>query len=220
MGRFIDLTGRRFGRLTVIERACHEDKRRVYWVCRCDCGNYSIVAGDDLKSGGTSSCGCLERENLERISKMSVHGMSKSKLHRVWRMMKDRCSNTKNKKYRIYGGRGIAVCEEWLNDFQTFYDWSMDNGYMEGLSIDRIDVNGNYCPENCRWATPKQQSNNTRNNHFLHHNGEAHTISEWAEITGIERCTISARINRYGWPIEKALTEPVKQRSAIKAVNK
>lgn len=218
MGKFIDLTGQRFGRLTVIERACPENKRRVYWVCRCDCGNYSVVAGDGLKSGGTKSCGCLEKENLERIGKMSKHGMSKSKLHRVWRTMKSRCYNTRNEKYNRYGGRGITVCGEWL-EFEPFMQWAFENGYADGLTIERIDNDKPYCPENCRWATNKEQANNKSTSHFLTYNGETHTIAEWAEIVGMKRDTLKRRIY-YGWSIEKALTEPVKQRSAIKAVNK
>ena len=218
MSKFIDLTGRRYGRLTVIERACREDKRRVYWVCRCDCGNYSFVSGDDLKSGNTKSCGCLNSEKLKAGINVK-HGMCYTPLNGVWRAMKRRCYYKKDSRYENYGGRGITVCDEWKDDFQAFYNWAMTNGYREGLSIDRIDVNGNYEPVNCRWATDKEQANNTRSNHFLTYNGETHTISEWAEIVGMKRDTLKRRIYS-GWTIEKALTEPVKQRSADKAVNK
>lgn len=119
--------------------------------------------------------------------------------------MKSRCTNTTIKAYKDYGGRGIKVCDEWLNSFEAFYDWAMKNGYADHLSIDRIDVNGNYCPENCRWATRKTQQMNKTNNLLIDFNGEKHTLAEWSEITGINRATIKSRLNA-GWTIEKALT--------------
>ena len=217
MSKMIDLTGQKFGRLTVVDRACNDAKAQACWICKCECGEYSVVRGADLRSGNTKSCGCL---NAEKLKAGNVkHGMCYTPLNGVWRAMKRRCYYEKEIGYHRYGGRGITVCDEWKDDFQAFYDWSIANGYREGLSLDRIDVNGNYEPGNCRWATDKEQANNTRNNHLLTYNGETHTISEWAEIVGMKRDTLKKRIY-YGWPIEKALTEPVKQRSAIKAVNK
>ena len=122
--------------------------------------------------------------------------------------MKARCVDSNSHKYHAYGGRGITICEEWLNSFEAFYDWAMANGYRDDLSIDRIDNDGNYCPENCRWATPKEQANNTRTNRLLEHNGEKRTVSEWADITGIAKKAIYRRLGR-GWSVEKALTTPL-----------
>ena len=218
MTKMIDLTGQRFGRLTVVKRAVNTKNGKAQWVCKCDCGNYNVVQSYDLRSGNTKSCGCLNAERLKAGINVK-HGMCYTPLNNVWRAMKRRCYYKKDSRYESYGARGVTVCMEWLNDFQAFYDWAMANGYQEGLSIDRIDVNGNYEPGNCRWATDKEQANNTRNNHFLTYNGETHTIAEWAEIVGMKRDTLKKRIY-YGWPIEKALTEPVKQSNADKAVNK
>ena len=133
---------------------------------------------------------------------------SKSSLYRVFNAMIERCSKPNVKNYHNYGGRGIKVCDEWIGNYQAFCDWALDNGYKKGLQIDRIDNNGNYEPSNCRWVTPKQNSNNTRFNTLLTYNGETHTMTEWAEITGINLTTLSSRINR-GWSIEQSLTTPI-----------
>ena len=197
-----DLTGQRFGRLTVIERACPEKKGKVYWICRCDCGNYSIVQSGNLKSGNTTGCGCMKIEGAKEAN--TTHGQTGTRLYKAWDSMRQRCNNPKKDHYKDYGGRGITVCDEWQNDFQAFYDWSMDNGYAENLTLDRIDADGNYCPENCRWATVKAQQNNRRNNHLITYNGETHTIAEWSEIVGVNRNTLKGRI-RKGLPIEEVL---------------
>lgn len=204
MGAFIDLTGQKFGRLTVIRRT-ESTNKNIKWVCLCECGNYTNVFGIDLKSGKTQSCGCVHSEQLTKRN--YKHGLCDDPLRVVWSGLKDRCYNMNCKAYKNYGGREITVCDEWRNDFQAFYYWAMSNGYKNGLTIDRIDVNGNYEPSNCRWATMKEQANNKRNNRLITYNGKTQTITQWADETGIERRTISARISR-GWNIERTLSTP------------
>lgn len=140
-----------------------------------------------------------------------IHGETKTRLHKIWECMHERCKYEKHRHYAIYGGRGISVCAEW-NDYTEFAKWARNNGYAETLTIDRKDGNGNYEPSNCRWVTMKQQQNNRRNNHTICYNGERHTITEWSEILGIGKTTIKERL-KSGWSEEKALTAPVRART-------
>ena len=136
------------------------------------------------------------------------HGLKHTRQYRIWLQMKNRCFNKNTSRYKDYGGRGITVCDEWRNDFKAFYDWSMSNGYSDDLTIDRINNDGDYEPNNCRWVTMKVQNRNSRNCHTLTYNGETHTVTEWAEKLGVSRHLISNRINAYGWSVEDALTKP------------
>lgn len=204
MGKFKNISGRKFGRLTALYRLHnYHDKKNSYWLCICDCGNLKESRLPDLKSGNTKSCGCLNSE----ISKyrMTKHGKHNTRLYHIYCGMKNRCQNCNDPKYPNYGGRGIKVCDEWLNDFMAFYNWAIDNGYKDDLTIDRINVDGNYKPDNCRWATPKQQSNNKRNTIYINYNGESKTLSEWCEVLNLNYYTVYDRLYRYNWSIENAL---------------
>ena len=181
------------------------------WLCKCQCGTEIVTRGAYLKNGNTKSCGCTKiewaKKHVKELNKSQIkHNDSKTRLYKIWIGMKDRCNNPNNSRYLSYGGRGIFVCKEWNNSYESFKNWSLHNGYQENLSIDRINVNGNYEPNNCRWATNKEQQNNMTTNKLLTYNNETHTLSEWSEITGINKSTLSKRINRSGWSVEKALT--------------
>lgn len=205
----IDLTGKRFGMLTVLERA-DKTKSGTKWLCRCDCGQTCCVLPNNLRGGRQKSCGCLRR----RTPLNRTHGDSRSvRLYRIWSDMKTRCCNPSMKSYALYGGRGINVCTEWANSYEAFRDWSLRSGYVDDLSLDRIDNDGNYEPTNCRWATREQQSNNRRSNRLITANGSTKTMAEWARESGIRYTRIYKRLKR-GWSEEKAVLTPVK-RSAI-----
>lgn len=223
MGKFIDMTGQKYGRLTVISRAENATDRdgtiRTQWNCVCDCGTLITARGKDIRSGNTKSCGCMNRESIRafNFANKTTHGGRYTRLYKIWRGMKDRCYNDKLSYYARYGGRGIMVCKDWSDDFQSFKEWALENGYADNLTLDRIDVNGNYEPSNCRWVTMKEQGNNRRTNHTLTYNGEKKTISEWAEITGLSKGAIWHRIDM-GWDVEATLTKPARKSNRKKVV--
>lgn len=200
-----DITGQKFEKLTVINRIGSNKIRQATWLCQCECGNKIIVTGIDLRRGKVKSCGCIRRENL--LKKITKHNKSKSKLYKVFIGIKGRCYNKNNYQYKNYGGRGIEVCREWLEDFINFDNWAMANGYREGLSIDRIDNNGNYCPENCRFVDNTIQQRNKRNNKYLAYNGENLCIADWEKKLNFSQGAIKTRI-KCGWTVEQIIETP------------
>ena len=206
MTKVLDLTKQKFGRLTVIKRVENDKHGKSRWLCKCDCGNEIQVVGIDLKSGHTQSCGCLQKEVL--LKRTIKHNMSKSRIHRIWSRMKSRCYNEKVIEYKNYGGRGIIIYDEWKNNFQNFYNWSINNGYSDDLTIDRINNDGNYEPSNCRWIDNEQQQKNKRNNHFLTYKETTTCIADWEKIKGFKKGLIKSRL-KLGWTIEQAIETPI-----------
>lgn len=205
--KYKDISGQKFGRLTALHRL-HNTKGKTKWLCVCDCGNIKEIMLTHLCSGATKSCGCYNKEQCK--TKFTKHGKRYSRLWNIWEHIKQRCYNINNKDFNNYGARGIAVCDEWRDNFQAFYNWTINNGYKDNLTIDRINVNGNYEPNNCRWIPNEKQARNRRNNKNFTYCGEKHCLSEWCEILNLKRSTVSNRINVLGWSIEKALELEVK----------
>ncbi|HZK38338.1 MAG TPA: hypothetical protein VFC98_05545 [Clostridia bacterium] len=199
-GKLKDITGIRFGKLIVLERSQSNSKSgNAMWVCRCDCGNITVVIGSKLRTGHTKSCGCLRTNNI-------AQGHSKERIYRIWKGMHQRCYNQKDDKYRWYGAKGILICPEW-HKFIPFRKWALNNGYEKGLTIDRKNPNGNYEPANCRWQTQKQQMNNVSSNKNLLHKGKNYTQSEFAEKFNLKYHTVVNRL-RLGWALERIINTP------------
>lgn len=216
MSQFKNIVGERFGRLTVVQHIgdyvfpC--GVKTQVWKCKCDCGNEKIVKSRELKTGDTKSCGCLKKEINKVINKK--HGKTNSRLYNTWSNMKSRCYNTKKKEYSHYGGKGITVCDEWRDDFQAFYDWSMSHGYKDNLTIDRIDNSKGYNPKNCRWVTMKEQLNNYSKNHLVNYKGNQYTIHQLSQKINIPERTLRYRIVNNWKEIE--LNLPPKYNNKIK----
>ena len=194
--------GEKHGRLTCIGKDTTRDSR--YYLFKCDCGNVKSIIACNVQRGASKSCGCISKEHPNH----TTFGFSHTRLDNIYKSMLSRCYIPNNNRYANYGGRGIKVCDEWKNDKTKFFEWAFANGYNEKLTIDRIDVDKDYCPENCRWATYTEQANNKSNSVHVTFNGETHTYAEWGRILNIRARTIYSRIKYHGWSIEKALTTP------------
>lgn len=189
--------GEKYYHWTVIGNAPKRNGREMV-LCRCDCGSIREVRYDGIKCGSTKSCGCSR----------GTHRMTNSRLYNIWHKMKERCYNENHVHYNNYGGRGITVCEEWKTNFQSFYEWAIKNGYSENLTLDRINTDKNYCPENCRWATALEQQNNTRNNRIISANGRSQSVARWVEEVKVPYSTIYSRLCN-GWSEQDAVMCPV-----------
>jgi len=205
MTKTINRVGKRFKKLTVIKQAI--GAKKTSWHCLCDCGNKTIVVGGNLTSGNTTSCGCVEAYNRKNGLNHRIHGMAGTVEFHTWSRIRQRCYNTNNLKYPIYGGRGIKVCDRWLESFENFFE---DMGYRPDAcsSIDRKDNDGDYTPDNCRWSTPLQQANNNRKNRWITHNGIRKTVTSWSFHLGGNHDLVSGRIKR-GWSEKRAVTTKV-----------
>lgn len=201
MPKLIDLTGRRFGRLTVVSLG-EKSGVSTRFFCRCDCGSAGLFFSNNLRRGLSQSCGCARAE--QTALRNTTHGLARTDTHEIWCGMLKRCTNSRSKNFGGYGGRGIAVCKRW----ESFEGFLADMGPRPpGMSLDRIDNDGNYSRENCRWATRHQQANNTRTNRHVEHDGIRRTLMEWSRATGLDRKLISCRLDR-GWGAERALSTP------------
>lgn len=199
--------GKRFDRLLVLKFS-HKIKHRVFVLCRCDCGAEKLFATSDLKSGRVHSCGCLLRE---MYAKKAQNKITNIRLHYIYLSIKKRCFNPNSKAYKNYGARGITMCKEWSDTktgYRAFEAWSLEHGYKQGLSIDRINNDGNYEPSNCRWATNYEQSNNKRTNHIITVNEKQYTLRQAQDVFHIPSDRIRCRL-KAGWPVEKAVFAPV-----------
>ena len=207
--KYNNLPGTRFGKLVVVEecdRSKHGDRM---WKCRCDCGAETVIRTSTLTRGDAKSCGCMIGDNLRK------HNHSKERLHNVWKKMRSRCLIPTEKAYKNYGGRGIRICPEW-DDYMNFRNWAYENGYDENAkfgecTLDRIDVNGNYCPENCRFVNFGIQANNRRDNCIYFLNGKRYTLMQLSKMSGINYNTLNGRLKNYGWTLERAISEPPKR---------
>lgn len=193
------LIGKKYGRLTIL-KYIYKGRHKAYFLCQCECGNKKVIEATSVKNGYVKSCGCLHQEQLKIQKPRTTHGKCRTRIYRIWSGMKDRCYNQNYFQYYLYGGKGIKVCNEWLDKktgFVNFYEWAINNGYKDNLSIDRIDGNKNYEPSNCRWVTQKEQCRNICTNINITYNGETHCLTEWAEILNIKFGTLYWRYKNW-----------------------
>ena len=198
--------GDKFGKWTIIEEIAPKiisNKPRRMFRCQCGCGNIGEVLLSCLRNGHSTSCGCAQKEKVSIAN--TKHGLEKHPLYNTWKHIKRRCNNPNASEYKNYGGRGISVCEEWSNNFRNFYDWAINNSWSKELTIDRIDVNGNYCPENCRWANAKTQMNNMTKNHYIEYNGDTYTLSTLSEHLNIPYNIVRYRLSNCKWTVEQLI---------------
>lgn len=208
MGKKIDLTGKKIGKLVVNKEAYRKNKK-IYWECLCDCGNVTYKRADQLYHGRTNSCGCLRKERA--LEAVKTHGLSQTRIYKIYYKILDRCNKESDPAYKDYGERGI---KNEFESFDHFYEWSMNNGYNEELTIDRIDNDGNYSPFNCRWTTNVEQQHNKRNTRWITFEGKTQSLAKWAEEYSIPSYTLTDRLNR-GWILEDALTLPLMKRGTV-----
>lgn len=210
MGKFIDLTGKKFGKLTVIKRMPNNKFGVLYWLCQCECGEQTIVRGNRLKSGHTKSCGCIKKEKASlRGTKKRIYKKEFDRLRKIFKGMKNRCYNPNTNNYNRYGAKGIIICNEWLNKPLNFCEWAIANGYKNNLTIDRINPNGNYEPSNCRWVNYTEQCRNRKITLKFTINNITKSLAEWCDIYKIKYSAVFRRLKR-GWNIEKSLTQPLR----------
>lgn len=209
MNNFIDITGQKFNRLKVVKRIENSSFRKARWLCQCECGNFTEVSGDNLRNGNVKSCGCLI---ADKNKQRTTHRKSNIRLYNIWRNMKARCNCKTNPFYKNYGERGIKICSDWIM-FENFYNWSINNGYNENLSIDRIDVNGNYEPNNCRWIPLSKQAYNKRDSIMININGEEKCLAEWCKLYNVKYTTIYRRITIGKMNIQDAINKSIKNKN-------
>ena len=205
MSKLIDLTGNRYGDLVVVKRAENAHGGVAVWECLCDCGKTTLVRGSNLKSGAVKSCGCRR----SKVKSTFRHGMSKTRLYREWASIKRRCYLKSDPSYKNYGGREIEMCDSWKNSFELFAEWATTNGYSDDLTIERINVNGNYCPENCKWIPWSEQQGNRTYCRFYTYNGETKNLVEWCKQFNLPYGTVHNRIYKLKWTFQRAISEPV-----------
>ena len=200
-----DLTGKTFGNLVVLcqceDHVSVGGVRKAQWLCQCVCGKQIRVIGTNLRRGNSTSCGCVNHEHLKQLS--TKHGDRHSRLYCIWTNIKTRVCHTGTAASKMYGDRGIKICEEWKNNYESFKEWAINNGYRDDLTIDRIDVNGDYCPENCRWADAKMQANNRRSSKYVEVDGVSKSLAQWADDLGYSRSIFHARAKLYGTTVEE-----------------
>lgn len=202
-----DLIGMKFGKLTVISQSGSKNRKKM-WYCKCECGGSTVTSTYLLNSGHTKSCGCLAGRKNGIAPKIKG-----TEIYSRWQAMKKRCYDKKNISYKDYGARGIKVCDEWKNNPLKFYEWALNSGFSPELTLDRIDVNGDYCPENCKWSTRKEQNRNKRNNHLINVNGRSITMAEYAEKRNINYGSLAYRLNESKFSLDESLNKPIRKQT-------